>query len=171
MTSTERGIPRYEHPHLVAALDVLLEYQRNRDPDPKLQRNVFVFWNVCVCVCPNDIIAWYDTCLNERYLCQMRICGRRKDFSKIFPFFSPHVFRRFPGIFGFTRLWVVSTARLDNAFTSSHDSFLRTTSRWWFWMCEKLYLGCIFGIDSHLFRELKPTREDVPTLTILTPFH
>ncbi|CAK9050991.1 unnamed protein product, partial [Durusdinium trenchii] len=30
VTSTERGIPRYEHPHLVAALDVLLEYQRNR---------------------------------------------------------------------------------------------------------------------------------------------
>ena len=30
MTTTERGIPRYEHSHLVAALDVLLEYQRNR---------------------------------------------------------------------------------------------------------------------------------------------
>ena len=30
VTTTERGIPRYEHSHLVAALDVLLEYQRNR---------------------------------------------------------------------------------------------------------------------------------------------
>ncbi|CAJ1384661.1 unnamed protein product [Effrenium voratum] len=30
ITSTERGVPRYEHSHLVAALDVLLEYQRNR---------------------------------------------------------------------------------------------------------------------------------------------
>ncbi|CAE7212066.1 FKBP16-1 [Symbiodinium pilosum] len=30
LTSTERGIPRYEHSHLVAALDVILEYQRNR---------------------------------------------------------------------------------------------------------------------------------------------
>lgn len=30
VTSLERGIPRYEHPHLVAALDVFLMYQRNR---------------------------------------------------------------------------------------------------------------------------------------------
>mmetsp|Transcript_94118 Transcript_94118/g.266290 ORF Transcript_94118/g.266290 Transcript_94118/m.266290 type:complete len:602 (+) Transcript_94118:53-1858(+) len=30
VTSLERGIPRYEHPHLVAALDVLLMYQRDR---------------------------------------------------------------------------------------------------------------------------------------------
>jgi len=30
LTSLERGIPRYEHPHLVAALDVLLMYQRDR---------------------------------------------------------------------------------------------------------------------------------------------
>mmetsp|Transcript_49434 Transcript_49434/g.137404 ORF Transcript_49434/g.137404 Transcript_49434/m.137404 type:complete len:865 (-) Transcript_49434:125-2719(-) len=30
VTSLERGIPRYEHSHLVAALDVLLMYQRNR---------------------------------------------------------------------------------------------------------------------------------------------
>jgi len=29
-TSFERGIPRYEHPHLVAALDILLMYQANR---------------------------------------------------------------------------------------------------------------------------------------------
>jgi len=29
-TSFERGIPRYEHPHLVAALDILLMYQSNR---------------------------------------------------------------------------------------------------------------------------------------------
>eukprot|EP00811_Abedinium_folium_P006408 NODE_15901_length_1023_cov_2.745536.p1 GENE.NODE_15901_length_1023_cov_2.745536~~NODE_15901_length_1023_cov_2.745536.p1 ORF type:complete len:228 (-),score=67.39 NODE_15901_length_1023_cov_2.745536:66-749(-) len=30
VTSLERGVPRYEHPHLVAALDVLLVYQRDR---------------------------------------------------------------------------------------------------------------------------------------------
>eukprot|EP00930_Biecheleria_cincta_P055430 TRINITY_DN4174_c0_g1_i1.p1 TRINITY_DN4174_c0_g1~~TRINITY_DN4174_c0_g1_i1.p1 ORF type:complete len:1046 (+),score=185.20 TRINITY_DN4174_c0_g1_i1:79-3216(+) len=29
-TSTERGVQRYEHSHLIAALDVVLEYQRNR---------------------------------------------------------------------------------------------------------------------------------------------
>lgn len=30
VTSIERGIPRYEHPHLVAALDILLMYQASR---------------------------------------------------------------------------------------------------------------------------------------------
>ncbi|CAE8586035.1 unnamed protein product [Polarella glacialis] len=30
VTSIERGVPRYEHSHLIAALDVVLTYQRNR---------------------------------------------------------------------------------------------------------------------------------------------